>query len=173
VAALYVIGAIVLIIAVRVVISLVVRGTVNAAARPIEKALQNRSIQNETERVAQRIQAQQYVDAQYGNSPYGTAQYPGSQPPYDQYGAPQPQYGVPQYGAPQPQYGSPQPQHDAPQYWNNPPGGSGGLPTGDVSARRRGTPVGRGPSGCLAASRCGSRRGEALSRLLPVPVSGV
>lgn len=108
--ALYVIGAIVLVIAVRVVISLVVRGTVNAAARPIEKALQNRSIQNETERVAQRIQAQQqYMDAQYGNSPYGTAQYPGSQPPYDQYGAPQPQ-------------------HDARQYWNNPPGGSGGLP---------------------------------------------
>ncbi len=109
--ALYVIGAIVLIVAVRILISVVVRGTVRAAARPIEKVLQNRSIQDETERVAQRLQAQQQMNAQYGNPPYGAAQYPNPQPLNGQYGAPQPQYG-------------------APQYWNNQPGGSGSSPTG-------------------------------------------
>jgi hypothetical protein len=85
---LYVVGAIVLIIAVRVVISVVVRGTVNAASRPIEKALQNRSIQNETDRIAQRLQAQQDMSAQRGNPPYDPRQYPNSEPSNGPYGAP-------------------------------------------------------------------------------------
>jgi len=88
-AVLYVIGAIALIIAVRVVISVVVRGTVNAAARPIEKALQNRSIQNETDRIAERLRVQQDMNAQRGNPSYDPRQYPSPQPPHGQYGAPQ------------------------------------------------------------------------------------
>jgi hypothetical protein len=116
---LYVIGAVVLIVAVRVVIKLVIRSTVNAAARPIEKALQNRSIQNESDRIAQRLQAEQNMNGQRGNPPYDPRQYPNYQPPNGQYGSPQygsPQYGSPQYGSPQ--YGSPQqvaPQQVAPQ----------------------------------------------------------
>ncbi len=99
--ALYVIGAIVAIIAVRVVISVVVRGTVNAAARPIEKAIQNRSIQNESDRVAQRLRAQQNMDAHHGNPPHGPGQYPNYyQPPNGQYGVPQ---------------------HGPSEYWNNQP----------------------------------------------------
>jgi hypothetical protein len=99
-AVLYVVGAIVLIIAVRVVISVVVRGTVNAASRPIEKALQNRSIQNETDRIAERLRAQQNMNAQRGNPPYDPRQYPNSQPSNGQYGAPQ--YGPSEYWNNQP-----------------------------------------------------------------------
>ena len=114
--ALYVIGGIALIVGVRVLISVVVRGTVRAAARPIGKAIQNRSIQNESDRVVQRVQAQQNLNGQYGNPPYGAGQYPNPQSPNDQYGAPN--YGAPQqqYGAPQQQYGAPQQQYGAPQY---------------------------------------------------------
>jgi len=122
--ALYVIGGIALIVGVRVLISVVVRGTVRAAARPIGKAIQNRSIQNESDRVVQRVQAQQNLNGQYGNPPYGAGQYPNPQSPNDQYGAPQQQY-----GAPQQQYGAPQQQYGAPQYGNNQPGGSGSSQT--------------------------------------------
>jgi hypothetical protein len=99
-AVLYVVGAIVLIIAVRVVISVVVRGTVNAASRPIEKALQNRSIQNETDRIAERLRAQQNMNAQNGYPLYDPRQYPNSQPSNRQYGASQ--YGPSEYGNNQP-----------------------------------------------------------------------
>jgi hypothetical protein len=95
-AILAVVGVIALIVAVRVIISVVIRGTVNAAARPIEKAIQNRSIQNETDRVAQRLQAQQNMNAQSGNPGYDPRQYPNYQPPDGQYGVPQ--HGHSEYG---------------------------------------------------------------------------